>query len=469
MIFGMGSMLLASLEFTDGGTRFLVFGAILLPAIIMTIVRSTWIVDYYFFVVCTNRLVRRLLDWNDGEYDSRPISSLTPLIISLLMLFVVTINYQNLSKQVRNQSLLLLGVLLFGCLLGIRNGISMIYSFLEYLAPLAVLIYAISMEVDYRLFQRWLRTTYVLASAMAVYAWFQWVEMPPWDAFWIEQSGMWTSMGIVESYRTAAFGTLESRGPFAWFMATVAIPMIITSRGRNVILWLGVALIVSSILPSTVRSAFGIIALAVIGYVLTRGITKSLNLVFALGAILGALVMLRQFVPETELIFNRLETVSDITNDSSFQGRVGQAQIGFGTAITNPIGFGLGSSGLGAVATGQSTLVFDNGYLEILTTFGLVGSFIGFCVIFLTMRRIYLFAKYCGDDASYLAFAIFFSAIGAILFSNWLLMSCASVGILCIAFAIVNMEQSRMTTFGDLEQTLFGAEDGSLQDENEFW
>jgi putative inorganic carbon (HCO3(-)) transporter len=442
MMFGIGATLLASLEFTDGGTRFLVCGAILLPAIIMAIARSTWLVDYYFLVVCTNRLIRRLLDWNDLQYDARPISSLTPLIITFLMLLVVAINYQNLSKQVRNQSLILVGVLLFGCLLGVRNGISMIYSFLEYLAPLAVLNFAIWIEVDYRLFWRWLRTLSVLASFMAVYAWFQWVEMPPWDAFWIEQSGMWTSMGVVQSYRTAAFGTLESRGPFAWFMATVAIPMILMSRGRNIFAWLGVALIVSAILSSTVRSAFGIIVLAIVAYILTRGIAKSLNLVFALGAILGVLVVIRQFAPETEFIFNRLESVSDITNDSSFQGRVGQAQIGFGTAITNPVGFGLGSSGLAALVTGQASIAFDNGYLEILTTFGAIGTVIGFMVVFWMISKVYGFAKLSGDDTSYVAIAISFSVLGALLFSNWILMSCSGVGMICLALAISEMERS---------------------------
>jgi putative inorganic carbon (HCO3(-)) transporter len=448
-MYGTGSMLLASLESTDGGTRYLIFGAILLPAVIMALIRSTWLVDYYFLVVCTNRLIRRFLDWNDGQYDFRPISSLTPMIIALLMLSVAIINYQTISKENRKFGAVLIGVLILGCLLGIRNGLGMIYSFLDYSTPLAILAYALWLQADLNVLVRWLRNISVLACGVAAYAWFQWVEMPPWDAFWIEQSGMWTSMGVVQSYRTAAFGTLESRGPFAWFMATVAIPLILVPRSRSYVNWFGVILIVSSILPSTVRSAFGIILLAMIGYVLTRGIAKSLYLVFFMALILGAMIAIRQTLPQSEYMFERLESVTELSQDSSFQGRVEQAQIGFGTALSNPFGFGLGSSGLGTMVSGQSSLVFDNGYLEILSTFGVFGAGVGFIIAFYISKKIYAFARSYDDDAAYLLIAFFFSSLGALLFSNWVLMSCSSIGVLCLAVAIVSMEKKHSESFDD--------------------
>jgi hypothetical protein len=290
-----------------------------------------------------------------------------------------------------------------------------------------------------------------LACSIAAYAWWQWVEMPPWDAFWIEQSGMWTSMGVVQSYRTAAFGTLESRGPFAWFMATVAIPLILIPRSRSYVTWVGVILIVSSILPSTVRSAFGIILLAMIGYVLTRGISKSIYLVFFMSLTLGAMFGIRQSLPESEYMFERLESVTDLSQDSSFQGRVGQAQIGFGTALSNPFGFGLGSSGLGTMVSGQTSLIFDNGYLELLTTFGLFGAGIGFAIAFYVLSKVYYFSRLYEDDASFLVVAVGFSSLGALIFSNWVLMSCSSVAVLCLAVAIVNMEHLHAESFDEEE------------------
>jgi hypothetical protein len=450
-MYGTGSMLLASLESIDGGTRYLIFGAILLPAVIMAMIRSTWLVDYYFLVVCTNRLIRRFLDWNDGQYDFRPISSLTPMVIALLMLSVAIINYQAISRENRKFGAVLIAVLILGCLLGIPNGLGMIYSFLDYLTPLAVLAYALWLQADLNLLVRWLRTISVLACSIAAYAWWQWVEMPPWDAFWIEQSGMWTSMGVVQSYRTAAFGTLESRGPFAWFMATVAIPLILIPRSRSYVTWVGVILIVSSILPSTVRSAFGIILLAMIGYVLTRGISKSIYLVFFMSLTLGAMFGIRQSLPESEYMFERLESVTNLSQDSSFQGRVGQAQIGFGTALSNPFGFGLGSSGLGTMVSGQTSLIFDNGYLELLTTFGLFGAGIGFAIAFYVLSKVYYFSRLYEDDASFLVVAVGFSSLGALIFSNWVLMSCSSVAVLCLAVAIVNMEHLHAESFDEEE------------------
>jgi putative inorganic carbon (HCO3(-)) transporter len=448
-MYGNNSLLLASLEATDGGTRYLIFGAIMLPAVVMAITKSTWLVEYYFLVVCTNRLIRRVVDWMGGEFDSKPLSSLTPMLIALLMLCVVIVNYQSVSKENRKLGSILMGVLVVSSILGVQNGIAMIYAFFEYLTPLGVLGYAIWLGADSTLLIRWLRSISVMACAIAVYAWFQWVEMPPWDAFWIEQSGMWSSMGTVENYRTSVCGTLESRGPFAWFMATLAMPLILIPSARSYVTWIGVILLVSSILPTTVRSAFGMIGLAMVGYGLVRGVSKSVHLIALLGMILIAMIGIRRNLPESEYLFERLESVTKLSEDSSFRGRVGQSRVGFGKVLSNPLGFGLGCSGLGTNLTGENAIIADNGYLELLATFGIIGVGMGLFIAFYTARKIYDFARFYNDDASYLILSLFFALLGALLFSNWLPMSCSSIAMLCLAKVLVDMEQKNAETLDD--------------------
>jgi O-antigen ligase len=85
-------------------------------------------------------------------------------------------------------------------------------------------------------------------------------------------------------------------------------------------------------------------------------------------------------MPNADRINARLATLGDIKEDGSFQGRVGPiASGGLKLAISNPVGYGIGSSGLGGrLNTGSvwnnNVVTGDNGYLEVLTSLGLPGG-----------------------------------------------------------------------------------------------
>jgi hypothetical protein len=64
---------------------------------------------------------------------------------------------------------------------------------------------------------------------------------------------------------------------------------------------------------------------------------------------------------------------------------------------------------------------------------------------------VYYFSRLYEDDASFLVVAVGFSSLGALIFSNWVLMSCSSVAVLCLAVAIVNMEHLHAESFDEEE------------------
>lgn len=412
--------MLATLEFSDGGVRLTLFATVMFTAALLASRNSTYLVDYYIVVVVLNRFVRRVLDWADGKYDDRPLSSLLPLAITALMAAVVLSKQSSFPRPLRI-SLGCLGASLgYAALIGASNGFAAFYSLLEYIAPLALLFYGIALRVDFLTVDRWVRTVAAAAVAVGVYGWYQWVVMPPWDAAWIEWSKMWTSMGHPEPFKSSVCSTLESRGPYAWFMATAAVPLLCAPRWRRSVGWAGAIFIVASILPSTVRSAFGILVVGVAGFAMARGGQSWLRSLLSLVIAIGGLMALKGALPESQRLYDRVETIGNFSADSSFQGRMGIAQHGIGIVASRPQGFGLGSSGLATAISGESGVIGDNGFLELIATFGLPGLallMVGFAII---VREVIRINRLAPSEHAALGLAQLAAGTAAMAIANWL-------------------------------------------------
>ncbi len=410
----------ATLELSDGGIRLLVFPATLLPALVMASRKSSYLVDYTIVVVCLNRFVRRVLDWWGGEFDPRPISSLLPLLLGMLMLAVAVWELPRIPIRYRQALGLLLAGLGYAAIVGISNGMAMLYSLAEYLAPLGFLFYGLAIRADRRVLDRWLNTLARVAVGVACYGWYQWATIPPWFAAWIEWSGMWTSMGHPRPFHTSICSTMESRGPFAWFMATAAISMLASSRWRKGVGLVGAIVVVSAILPSTVRSAWVILGMGLGTFAILRGGRTASRIVVVALVAAASLLALRTQIPEVERLFHRVESMVDFRRDDSFRGRVDIAERGMWLVANAPQGYGLGSSGLAGKISGATGVIGDNGVLEVLTTFGLPGLLLlvaGIRPFLVDVVAIHRLARF---EHAALGLALFAAGMSAMMFANWL-------------------------------------------------
>ena len=69
----------------------IVAALICLPAFLLAFQKSSWLVDYLFFVVALNRGIRRYVDWWNGSFNPLSLISLTPIIVGgLATLLVLT-------------------------------------------------------------------------------------------------------------------------------------------------------------------------------------------------------------------------------------------------------------------------------------------------------------------------------------------------------------------------------------------
>jgi len=221
------------------------------------------------------------------------------------------------------------------------------------------------------------------------------------------------------------FSTMSERGPLAGFLGFAVIPMIISKRWRNATGWISVIIIIATILLTFVRTTVITIGLATILFpVLNRGKnTIQIILILCVGAVAGIYILNK--TPSSGKVGERLQTIGSITEDGSFKGRIQIANYGAGALLKNPLGTGLGSTGLaGRVNTGvleAGAAIGDNGYFEILFAFGLLGGGFFFYALYLIWKQVRIFEKLGIRSETLMMFKALFVTGAVTLFAgNWL-------------------------------------------------
>ncbi|MFZ4775483.1 MAG: O-antigen ligase family protein [Terrimicrobiaceae bacterium] len=365
---------------------------IIAPAVVLYLNNSSWIIDYVVWVTVFNRGIRRMVDWMAGAFNAFSPISLTPLIVSGLVFLMVVQSYGKFPPSFQKIMRLFAVALALALAVGlVRNQLAAIYALAEYVAPLSIMCCAALAGGNEKILDRWIRSIGWAAVFACIYGWYQYYTIPPWDAFWVRAVGFEGYLGQLKSTQMVVFSTMAERGPFAGFLSFAVIPMLISRRWRNVTGWASVALILATILLTFVRTSIITIVLAVVLYpMLNRGKNSIRIVVLLCVGALGANYFLGKL--SSEKINKRMQTFSTITKDGSFQGRIGIAGYGLATALKNPLGTGLGSSGLaGRVNTGtleSGAAIGDNGYFSIIFSFGWIGSFCFFYAFYLVWLRV---------------------------------------------------------------------------------
>lgn len=351
---------------------------IVLPAFYLAATRSSFLLDYVFFVVALNRGIRRLVDFYiNGAFNPLSLISLTPLVVSALLLVPSFSRFHLLTPHVRKIAVLIMVTLAHGLAVGILNaGVGAVYSLGEWLAGFGAFLFTATAPVGIRTADRWIKSSGYAALLVAIYGWYQYLTIPPWDAFWVEEVKFVGYLGQLRPTEMSVFSTMHERGPCASFLAWAAIPMILHPRWRIIGGWFIVALLFSVVLLTLSRSMFIIVALvAVLQPALSKGRGMGRVLLFAALMAFGASYGL-DHMPGAERIQKRFDTMSEIQNDGSFQGRLEILTQGVPWIARHPFGQGLGSSGIGAgrINGGVKEGWCDSGYIEIFSQFGWIGG-----------------------------------------------------------------------------------------------
>ena len=395
-----------------------VFLFMVLPGFILAIRGSSYLVDYTTFVFVFNREIRRLVDYNNHQFNAFSVISVTPLAM-LALLFVSFIGRFNvLHVRAKQIFLMLLAAIGYGFVIGItRNGAACIYQGAQYLSTIGLMGYAAVSLADNRTADRWLRSAALAAILAAAYGWYQYYTIPDWDAFWVRQVGFVDYLGgQLAPTKMWVFSTFAERGTCAIYMGLVAIPMLVSKRWRVVFGWPEVVLVLSCIFITFSRVGIIVAVVGVVLFPILNGGKNAGRIIIVVALVVGILFAFSDKIPGVDRMVKRFEILLHIQDDGSFQGRVVIAQATWPYAISHPIGFGIGSSGLAGRMNGtQNGLVTDNGWLEIMTSLGLPGFalFIGALIMlwryFALLRRLGVRDDYLGLARTFLVASLVFT------------------------------------------------------------
>lgn len=349
----------------------------------LAMVRSTWIVDYTVYVFVFNRGLRRLVDYYiHGEFVPLNPVSLTPLVVSGCMILPVILHLPRVAPKGRVILACLTAAMVYAFFIGFfRVGYGAVYALGEALAPISLFAFVMLRRPPTEVKDRWIRSFAWAAILTSAYGWYQYLNIPPWDGFWLVETGMYGYMGIPEPTKMTVFSTMAERGPLAGFLGFSVVPMIVSQRWRlrrGLLGWMGVVLVFSVILLTMSRSGVIFALLGTACYLFLNG-GRAFGQVLVAAAVLGLAAWFgMDRIPNAERVIERFETLGELQEDGSYKGRVMIMSGGFRSLANRPLGMGLGAVGLGTrVNTGTveaEAVIVDAGWFNILLVYGLPGS-----------------------------------------------------------------------------------------------
>jgi len=218
-----------------------------------------------------------------------------------------------------------------------------------------------------------------IATALAVYAVFQYVALPEWDAAWMRNTAL-VSIGNPAPFQFRPFSTLNAPGPFADFLVAVLLLNLPRLKHLSLLQAAQIMLLVGVLVLTMVRTAWLAAAVGVLAYLLlSPNRWKNLAIFSLVGVactvlVLNASVLLGNDQAGSDLS-RRFETLGNLQSDTSYNDR--QAYLGdkLQTALGQPTGSGLGLLGTAAKLGSSAQVVdFDNGYVARLTEMGYFGT-----------------------------------------------------------------------------------------------
>lgn len=358
--------------------------------------RSRLFIIYLLIIWSSMPGIRRVSDWILGEYQSISLLSIAPLLLTATIIFSLMhkkLTYDNEQKKI---IYCFVGAFIYAFAIGIINNRgSALYEMANYVIPFLVFVYSASLskhEMKFR--DLWLSSLSTIAVFISIYGWIQYFYLPEWDKLWMENVEM-NSIGIAEPMNFRIFSTLNSPGPFALFLSIAIVPMILEKRWRGLFGWVGVFIVLSALAISLIRSSWIFAIVAIIVYIFfSRSIWKKIKYLSLIAIVVIILINIVNLIPGAAQINERLSTLANLEEDTSFNARLNFTIEMSKKILKNPLGNGFGSSGVSTKLGNNGSLGengnFDNGILNVFFTFGWVGGalfFTGLFLLFQMLRR----------------------------------------------------------------------------------
>ncbi len=387
---------------------------------LLYVARPSLYLGFVLWMWFVTPFVRRLIDYQSG-FSFISVVMLAPFLVTAISAFTL-LRYGGLLQQPRYRpiGLVLLG-LLYGYLVGVaRVGVyGATYDALLWFTPVLLGFHVLVHWKEYPLCRQVVRSTFTWGVLLlGSYGILQFIVLPAWDAHWMIGANM-ASIGKPVPFGLRIFGTLNAPGPFA---VTMVVGLLLLFDGRGLLPRFAAVPGYIALLLTLVRSAWGGWVLAILFLVVRlRGHLRGRLVVVLAAGLLLSLPLLVMYNPITERVQSRAETLSDLGEDGSFQARTNLYRYASATALTNPVGAGMGSVGKAAKASEGAAESFESGVLAIPYVLGWPGTlFYGLGLILLCTQALKARAE-STDQFAMISASIVFAFSGMMLLGNMLI------------------------------------------------
>ena len=277
--------------------------------------------------------VRRVLDWERG-YNSLAVVNLLPLLFLLPLAVLVLLDGSLARLRGSLQCLVYLWLASFGyaLVLGILGGslLGAVYQFAQFVLPLGLaVLLATRAGSPLPALVHLSRVALWLGVATSLYAIYQYVSPPPWDVYWVTNSGL-VSIGTPEPFSLRAFGTLNSPVTLADYLT---VTVLLTLPRLRISRWpLLVALVPCTVALAFVRASWielivGIVIYAIFSPRRGPALAAVALVAAAVFAIFASVPALYGSSLLTQQVQARLQTFGDLEHDASAQDRQSEASV----------------------------------------------------------------------------------------------------------------------------------------------
>ncbi len=347
-------------------------------------------------------LIRRVADFRAGTFSESSPILLAPYAAIIVCAHTLYLNLSKTREQGSAPFVIAIAGVIYGYMVGLINTsdfTKVTVSFLEWMSPLLfayhLYIYWDRYPAYCRNFQRVFLWGVLIMGAYGVY---QYLVAPEWDRLWlINAPGMLSTAGKPVPLGIRVWSTMNAPGPFSCYMAT---GLLILFSCQSILVLPTAGLGALAFLLSAVRTGwigwfFGMIVIST-----SIQPKQQFKLVIAMVVLAALVIPLATIEPFSSTIISRVETLSDITNDGSYQERQFLYKALFDEAITTYIGKGLSLGG-----------GFDSAVLVMLFELGWIGSipYIGGLII--VVISIFKSRKKASDIFASIIRAIIISAL----------------------------------------------------------
>jgi hypothetical protein len=382
-------------------------------------------VSYLWLLWFFAPFVRRLVDFGNHGFDHQNPCMLAPPLVTALCFFQLAKRSWVWKQADVIPFLLIFGGAAYALARGVgEHGIlSPTYDSLEWFVPPMLAAYLYVYRRELAPLDKTLQLTFSIGIlVMGVYGLMQFLSVSPWDAFWMRSVEM-ASNGSPEPFKVRVFSTMNSPGPFSLIMMA---GLLLVPSGKGLLRWISLGPGLVSFLLTLVRAAWGGYAVGMI-YIAARVTGKLKGRVITVILTLAVVLLpLLTIGPVADQISKRMESLSSVQNDDSFNVRVAMYIDDASICFLNIPGAGLGSTGTSTkLDTAHGELGkfanFDSGLLNLPYVLGWPGAVLYLGGTFTLLLRVVRDKSVARDFFLCSSAAVAVGALGQMIFINTLI------------------------------------------------